>query len=121
MKIDRTLEKEIKAAVGDGSREARLALNTRVRAACKDLSTTKVRDTFGETLQRHGRVPVALCVAATLQDRAWRLDSWGLSWALQVMGLWTTHPKNPPLIDDGIHPTAICEYAAEFIRLTTEA
>lgn len=124
MKLDRTLVKEIKAATGNGSREAKFALLKRIDAAKKDLSTTKVRDTFNDCLRDHGRAVVAICVAATLDARKDRLDHWGWRWAHEVLSLlpqsFTPGNKERGCIDDGIHPTAICDYAGSFIRLTTE-
>ena len=123
MKLDSTLSREIKALNGDGTREARFETLRRVEAAQKDLSTPNVREEFGRALQLHGRAVVALCVAATLYTRRERIDGWGLLWALTVLDLWTN--RGPQFIDranidDGLHPTRICEYAGELIRLTTE-
>lgn len=123
MKLDSTLSREIKALNGDGTREARFETLRRVKAAQKDLSTPNVREEFGRALQLHGRAIVSLCVAATLWARRERIDGWGLLWALTVLDLWTN--RGPQFIDranidDGLHPTRICEYAGELIRLTTE-
>lgn len=123
MKLDSTLAREIKALNGDGTREARFETLRKVRAANKDLSRPEVRDSFNETLKAHGRAVVALCVASTLHLRRERLDGWGFTWARAVLDLWTN--KAPSFIDtaridDGLHPTRICEYAGSFIRLTTE-
>jgi hypothetical protein len=123
MKLDSTLSREIKALNGDGTREARFETLRRVKAAQGDLSTPNVREEFGRALQLHGRAVVALCVAATLYTRRERIDGWGLLWALTVLDLWTN--RGPQFIDranidDGLHPTRICEYAGELIRLTTE-
>ena len=92
-------------------------------AANKDLSTTAVMDTFTDCLKKHGRGPVAICVAATLYLRRERLENWGLPWALAVLDLWTNRPPSylsRANIDDGLHPTRICEYAGGFIEDTTE-
>ena len=123
MKLDRELTREIKALNGDGTREARFRTLDKVRAAKKDLSTTSVRDSFGECLKSHGRAVTAVCVAATLHRRKERIDGWGYRWAQEVLNLWTNRPPSfidIANIDDGLHPTRICEYAREFIRLTTE-
>lgn len=74
MKADRELKREIKRANGDGSRDAKFELIRRVKAACAAMSTTKVAGEFYEILHEHGRVPVALCVAATIYARRERLD-----------------------------------------------
>lgn len=123
MKLDRELERELRALNGDGSREARFETLGLVKAAQKDLSSTEVREKFSECLRRHGRAVVALCVAATLYTRRERIDGWGLLWALTVLDLWTNRGQqfiDRANIDDGLHPTRIIEYAGELVRLTTE-
>lgn len=123
MKIDNELARELKKAQGDGSREAKFALLRQVSAACADLSNTNVRSTFYDTVKKHGRVPVIICVAATLDARRERLNGWGISWARDVLNElqgWTRGNLERAHIADGIHPTAICEYAYGLIRMTTE-
>ena len=125
MKLDRTLANEIKKqANGDGSREAKFAFIKKVRDASKMMSSPDVMNgKFDEALKTYGRVPVAICIAATLYRRHHRLDNWRFDWALAVLDLWTNktaHGVEDAYIDDGIHPTRICEYAGSFIRLTTE-
>ena len=124
MKIDRELVSEIKKeANGDGSREARFAFLKRLRATREALSNPTVTTEFHKLLNEHGRVPVAICVASTLYARSERIDRWGLRWAMEVLKLWSNRPPSYiscGLIDDGLHPTRICEYAGSFIRLTTE-
>ena len=123
MKLDRTLVSEIKAEVGDGSRTAKFRLLSKVSDACVDLSRSDIRGTFNQVLRKHGRVPVVICVAATLDVRKERLDYWGYGWAQEVLKLlpeWTPGNRERAHIDDGIHPTAICDYARSLIRCTTE-
>lgn len=123
MKLDRTIVKEIRDAVGDGSRTAKFRLLARVSDACVDLSRSDIRAAFPEVLRKHGRVPVVICVAATLDARRERLDYWKYGWAQEVLSLlpgWTPGNRSRACIDDGIHPTAICEYAGSLIKLTTE-
>lgn len=123
MKLDRSLVKEIREAVGDGSRTAKFRLLSRVSDARVDLSRSDIRAAFPEVLRKHGRVPVVICVAATLDVRRERLDYWKYGWAQEVLKLlpgWTLGNKERAHIDDGIHPTAICEYAGSLIKLTTE-
>jgi len=123
MEIDDTLAKEIKALGGDGSREAKFALLKKLDAARADLSTTKIRETFNSALKKHGRAVVAICVAVTLDARRDRLDHWEWHWALSVIALlpcsFTRNNYMRAYIDDGIHPTAICDYARELIRATS--
>lgn len=123
MKPDRTLVKEIKALTNGGSREAKFALLNRLAAAAADLSTPEARANFGTCLSKYGRALVAICVAATLEARRERLDFWGYDWACEVLDAVpvTLTPSNREraYIDDNLHPTAICDYAGELIRLTT--
>ena len=123
MKLDRTLVTEIKTAVGDGSRTAKFRLLARVSDACVDLSRADIRTEFGNVLRKHGRVPVVICVAATLDARKERLDYWQIGWAQEVLSLlpgWTQGNRDSAHIEDGIHPTAICDYAGNLIRCTSE-
>ena len=76
-----------------------------------------------DSLREHGRVPVVICVAATLEARRERLDNWGMAWAREVLALlpgWTHGNRERAHIEDGIHPTAICDYARGLIACTTE-
>lgn len=120
--LDRTLEKEIKQLNGDGSRGSRFETIKKLRAAASDLSTPAVMDTFGECLRAHGRAAVAVCVAATLYVRQKRIDRWGLTWANDVLAVWTN--RSPSMIEslciqDQLHPTRICDYANSLIKFTT--
>lgn len=121
-KLDGELRKEIRAALGDGSRDAKFAFLHRIEDARRDLSSTDVRRTFYAAVKKHGRAACAVCIAATLNDRRDRLDGWGYTWARAVLDLLPGFiPGNidRAVIRDGIHPTAICEYADLFIRVTT--
>lgn len=70
VKLDRTFANEIKKqANGDGSREAKFAYRAKVKEVSGMLSTTKVEEIFDECIKKHGRVPVAICVAATIIER----------------------------------------------------
>ena len=124
MKLDRTLFKEVKALAGNGSREAKFALLRRIDAARTDLSTPKARENFNACLSKHGRAVVAVCVAATLDARKDRLDCWNWVWAYEVLSALpqsiTLRNLERAHIEDGLHPTAICDYAGSFIQLTTE-
>ena len=123
MKLDSTLVREIREAVGDGSRTAKFRLLSRVSDACVDLSRADIRSTFNQVVRKHGRVPVVICVAATLEARKERLDYWNMAWAREVLVLlpgWTPGNRERAHIEDGIHPTAICDYAGELVKLTTE-
>lgn len=124
MKLDRTLVREIKTTLyGNGEREAKFAALKKAKAACRDMSTTKIRDTFNDCIKEHGRAVVAVCVAATLRQRKERIDYWKFDWATEVLSLmpfFTLSNLESISIDDGIHPTAICEYAEKLIRYTTE-
>ena len=92
-------------------------------AAAKDLADHP-RDRFDVCIKAHSRAVVAICVAATLYARRDRLDSWGLSWANDVLALlpsWTEGNRARAYIDDWeMHLTAICDYAGPSIRLWSE-
>lgn len=120
--LDRELAKEIRKANRDGGREARFELLGKVKAAKKDLSSTKVREQFDEILKKHGRVPVAICVAVTVVMREDRLNRWIVDWGREVFNLWVNRPSNfsVALIEDGLHPSRIEEYAGSFVKATTE-
>lgn len=124
MKLDRTLIKELKALIGDGSREAKFNMIAKLVAAKNDLSTTEVRETFTDCLRKHGRAAVAVCVAVTLDDRKERLGCANYEWALTVLSLipyeLTDVFRARVKIVDGIHPTAINDYAGGLIKYTTE-
>ena len=120
MKLDRTCAREISKAANEcESREARRTFMGRVRAAKEKLSTPEVQRTFGDALKECGRVPVAICVAATIIKRRDRLRAQTVRWAEAVLKLWTKNPDSA-YIDDNLHPTRIEEYAGAFMRLTTE-
>ena len=120
--IDRELAKEIRKANGDGSRDAKFELLSRVKAANKDLSTPNVIRSFNDTLKKHGRVPVAICIAVTAVMREDRLNRWIVDWGREVLRLWSNRPNtiSVALIDDNLHPTRIEEYAKSFVDSTTE-
>ncbi len=70
MKLDRTLVGEIKKAANDcKEQETRMMLMQKLRKAKEKLSTPEVMRTFGDVLKECGRVPVAICVAATIIKR----------------------------------------------------
>ena len=123
MKLDRTLAQELKAANRNGSRDASLAFVKKVKAVSAEISSTRAYVVFDDCLARYGRAAVAVCVAATLYERRERLDFWRLDWAQAVFKLWTNRPRSYlsiAYIDDGLHPTRICEYADSFISCTIE-
>lgn len=121
--IDRELAREIKRATPKlQDRDAYFSFIRKVRDAKKDMSTPEVCRTFEDMLRKHGRVVTAIVVAATLYQRRERLDGWGYRWATDVLGLWahTRGHLEDAAIEDGLHPTRICEYAGSFIRLSTD-
>lgn len=123
MKLDRTFSSELRKLNGDGGRDAKFATLKRVKEAKRSLSTPEVIYNFDECVKAHGRAIVALCVASTLYWRRERIDFWGYEWAKEVIALWTNRgccSLDEANIDDGLHPTRICEYANSLIKLTTE-
>ena len=125
MKLDRELIRDIKKqANGDGSRKVKMAFLKRVRDTKKALSTPDVMlGGFDAAIKEYGRVPVAICTAATLWQRKERIDILKIDWAMEVLIGWNNRTNSTieiAAIDDGLHPTRICGYAGDFIRLTTE-
>lgn len=126
MKLDRVFARDInREANANGSRDAKFAFLKRVEAANKALSVPDVaHGGFDAVIKEHGRVPVMICVAATLYNRRERLNKWGFLWATEVLNPWTNRPpsgvERATIRDDMLHPTSICGYAVDFIRLTTE-
>lgn len=120
IKVDRTLAKEIKAANGDGGREAKFAFLAKVRGVEKELSNINAREIFDTLFGRYPRAAIAVCVASTIIQREDRLSSRSVEWARSVMSHWTNRPLTLPCINDNLHPSRIEEYAGSFIRLTSE-
>lgn len=123
MKLDRTFSAELRKLNGDVGRDAKFATLKRVKDAKRSLSTPDVIYNFDECVKVHGRSIVALCVASTLYLRRERINFWGYEWAKEVIALWTNRgccSLDDANIDDGLHPTRICDYAELLIILTTE-
>ena len=123
MALDRALAREIKrVAPQRKDREEYFAFAKKVKAAKADMSIIEIRDRFNELQAKHGRPVTAIVVAATLWMRRERLDRWKLKWAMEVLDCWPHTPglRDDAAIDDGIHPTALCDYAGEFIRVNEE-
>lgn len=123
MKLDRTFQRETKRiANGDGSREAKFAFIKILKQVNKRLSTTKVSEEFSKCIKEYGRVPVCICTAITIIDRKERLEYDTFQWAMEVSKLWTNRPPETgfAIIEDGLHPTRIEEYARSIIRATTD-
>ena len=123
MKLDETFAREVrKTANGDGTREARFAFLREAEAAARELSTIDAPRNFTDAIRNHGRAAVALCVAATAIARLDRLQPRTVQWALEVAALWTNRPPSGLsrlIIDDGLHPTRLDEYAGDLIRVTS--
>lgn len=124
VKLDSTLVREIKNLVGDGSKAAKFEMLAKIDAANRELAGSAARTNFYAVLKKHGRAVVAVAVACTLRNRWERLDCWGINWALAVLDLlpfvWTQGNMDRATIKDyELHPTAICDYAGDFIKLTT--
>lgn len=122
MKLDRELAREIKAANGDGGRNARFLFLAHIDAVVKECSTPDVMRNFDQCFQHHPRAAIAVCVAATIVRRYDRLSLQSICWANSVLECWTNRPPSGisrAIIDDGLHPSRIEEYAGSFIRLTT--
>lgn len=122
MKLDKTFSSELRKINGDGTREAKFAFLSLAKSAARELSTTAVSSVFSDVVRKYGRAAVAVCLSATILRRQDRLLSSTVQWAHEVIRLWTNRPNTIDcvVIDDGLHPTRIEEYAGSFIRLTSE-
>ena len=123
MTLDRNFARQLKAeANGDGSREAKFVFKHKVEEVRKVLSTPDVMTNFSDSFKLHGRVPVAICLAATLIERQDRVNRSSYDWAQEVMKLYKNAPSDKTFacIDDNLNPSRIEEYAGSFIRVTTE-
>ena len=121
MSVDRELLKDIHKANGDGSREAKFAFLHQVEAVKKECSTPGVMHNFDQLFRNHSRAAVAVCLAATIMSRSMRLEADTVRWASEVLSCWTNRPAtmNRVIIEDGLHPSRIEQYAGKFIRMTT--
>ena len=123
MRLDKTFARDIlKAANGDGSRDARFAFLRPAKAAAKELSCTQAPKKFNDVLKTYGRETVAVCVAVTILLRKEWMKQSSCEWAMAVLKLWTNRPHDLTCIaiNDNLHPTRIEGYAGELIRLTSE-
>lgn len=123
MKLDKEFVKEIsKIANGDGGRNAKFEFVKQLKEVRKELSTVEAPYIYSDCIKKYGRVPVAICTAITIIDRADRLEYWAYKWANEVLSLWWNAPltKDFAKIDDGLHPSRIQEYSYQLIKLTTE-
>lgn len=122
--VDKTLAREIHKAAPtrNENKDGYFSFLNKVRSAAQDMSVTSIRRDFNSLAAKHGRAVTAVVLAATLFERRERLDYWNLPWALDVLQCWphTEGTLRSAAIRDGIHPTAVCDYAAAFIRCNTE-
>ena len=110
----------IKEANGDGSRTYRIQFSQSLFAAHHDISRANIVNAVKE----HGRVKVALCVAATMRHLSKgriNLDAKAMLWANEVLNAW--HDDNPgrrerALVNMEAHPTKLEPAARPLINLT---
>lgn len=124
--LSSVLTGEIKKFLGTGNHPE---VYERLRETAKSMENINrynhagVDGEFTKCLKKHGRAAVAICIASTLWEHRWRLDEWNLSWALDVLNLWTWKHGESHLracICGNSHPTTICNYSAEFIKLNSD-
>lgn len=124
MMLEKTLAKEIRKAAPARTQDqdSYFAFLNRVKEAARDMSVTTIRADFDKLSAKHGRAVTAVVLAATLYERRERLDCWNLDWACDTLRCWphTAGTLESAAIHDGIHPTAICDYAAGFIWSNTD-
>lgn len=122
MKLDHTLAQEIvKFTENDGSDEQIRAIRKQLKEVRREMSSPNAMRLYKDWVKEHGRVPVAICTACTILERMRRLNSWSIKWAIAVISCCRMNLNTRDfIIDDGLHPIRIEEYAGSFIRLTTE-
>lgn len=119
--IEKSLASDIRRLCGDGSREARQAMNRALREAATDMSSTAVAGGLEPYIKAHGRAAVACVLAATIFERRNRLNREPVEWAMAVLEIWKgrTKPTHDYAYNDGLHPTKVEDYARGFIRSTS--
>lgn len=122
VKLDKCFEREVIKINGNGGREDMFSFLNPAKAAAKELSTPNVADIYRECIKKYGRVTVAICTAATILDRCDRLDFSTVLWANKVLQLWNNRPYDLSciVINDGLHPSRIEEYAQRLIKITSD-
>lgn len=121
MKLDSYFVKEFKqSANGDGSKEARIDFLRRASAAARDLGNPSVMREFGKILQKHGRIPVTICIAATASQNKEHISRKLADWSDEILKLYTNKPHDLSRFayNDGLHPSRIDEYTAFFVDNT---
>lgn len=123
MKLDKSLVKEIRYLNSNGDRAVKVEFARRMRDAVADLSNPNVMTGFSDIMRKHGRALTALCVAATIQAHADRLNPATIEWAEAVLASFENPERAARLgvYEDGLHPSRIEEYAKSLIKYTTEA
>ena len=124
MKPSLSFSREIsKIANGDGSRDAKFAFKEKLVGVSKMLSCKEAPCLFNECLKIHGRIPVAICVAVTINEKNYDMPFEMLEWAREILNLWTNRSYTTEFtyfafINDGLHCLKITEYARLFIKST---
>ena len=127
MQINRDLAREIKKACGIGDRATKLALLGKVRGVQSRMSqpdcAADPRKAMLEALKEYGRVPFALCLAATIYTtrQGW-VSGRMMQWSQAILDLWTCKPYDIMQVaySDSMHPTKVETYAGNFVLLTSE-
>lgn len=121
MKLTREFTRDLNRIDGDGTRAAKFAFFNPAREAAKELSSHSVIENFGNVICKYGRPTVGMCVAATVVARQDRLHRETVEWGREVLSHWhnkTQSNVDSLVINDGLHPTRIEQYAALFISST---
>lgn len=124
MKLDESFAREIRrVANGDGSPEHEKAFRAKLREVRQALSSPNVMVGYDAALGAYGRVPVAICTAATILERRDVLHERPVRWAEEVLKCWTKRTGanlEQFYIRDELDPSRIEQYAASLVRYTLE-
>jgi len=117
MTLDKAFENEVKkVANGNLTREYKFDFMKEIKEVAIALGN---RYEFENCIKKYGRVKVALCVAATIKQRAHEFNARQLDWAIEVMLLWTN--KNELSVLNAIiniHPAILSDNSSILRKLT---
>jgi hypothetical protein len=119
MNLNKTFENEIKKiANGDSGREYKFAFINELKKVSAALGN---RYEFDGAMEKYGRTKIAVCIAATISQNAYRYESEQIQWARAVMSHWTNicgTSVSAAIVN--IHPCVLGGLSRGLRKLTTE-